>query len=171
MGREDGEVGDPEGQGLAGEQRRGRRGGLEAHGQKHHLPLGMGTGDLQGLQRRRDQPHIGAGGAGLEQACAAATGHPQHVAVGGEDHPRLQGQGDGGIEAVGRGDAHRTARAMDQMQIGGQQLIEPPAQDCVGLAATHLHQGPGTGGGRGELRGQRLHGRRAAGWLERRPTG
>ena len=43
-------------------------------------------------------------------------------------------------------DAHRAAGAVDEPQAGGQQLVEAPAHDGVGLAAADLHQGPGAGG-------------------------
>ena len=160
VGREDREVGQALGQGAAGQQGRGRRRGLEPHRQHHHLPPGVGAGQLQGLDGGGDQAHIGAGGPGGEQARPAAAGHPQHVAVGAEDHLRPPGQGLGCIQGGGRGHTHRAAGAMDQAQAGGQQLIEAPAQDRVGLATAHLHQGPGPGGDGGKFGRQLGHSRR-----------
>ena len=113
MGREQGEVGKALGPHSKGQHGRGGSGGFEAHGQEDHLAIGMGAGDGQGLQRGGEQPHIRPLGPQGEQAGGRAARHPQHVAVGAEDHPGAPGQGQGGIDRGGGGDTHRAARAMD----------------------------------------------------------
>ena len=158
MGAEDREVGDRQGPCLAGQQGGGRRRGFEAHRQEDHLPIGVGAGQRDRLLRGGEQLHRPTGGPHPQQIVAGHTsGHPQHVAVGGQDHLGPAGQGQGGIDGGGGRDAHRTAGPMEQLQAGRQQLVEAPAHDRVGLAAADLHHRPGAGGDRRQLGRQRRH--------------
>ena len=163
VGGQDREVGDRQGPRLPGQQGGSRRGGFKPHRQKHHLPLGVGAGQGDRLLGRREQLHVPPGGPHPQQVVAGqAAGNAQHVAVGGQDHLGPARQGQGRIDGGCGGDAHRTAGAMEQLQAGRQQLIEAPAHDRVGLAAAHLHHGPGAGGDRRQLSRQRRHLRRTA---------
>ena len=67
---QDGEVGQAA---LAGQQQRaghGRRRGLEADADEHELALGLGGGQVDGVDRRVDDAHVGPGGALAGQAAA-----------------------------------------------------------------------------------------------------
>ena len=152
MGQQHAEIGQPQLPRLAQQQGRGRCRGFKTHRQKHHLALRARLGQGDGLQGRSEQAHIAAGGPHAEQigACGAAW-HPQHVAVGAEDHLRPGRQLQGPIDELSRSHTHRTAGPMDQPQPWRQQLVEPPAQDGVGLPATHLHHRPGAAGAGSQL--------------------
>jgi hypothetical protein len=156
VGHQQREIGQAQRQGLAGQQGGGRRRGLEPHRQEHHLALGVLLGQADRLQGGGEQAHVAAAGPHAQQVVAAgAAGHPQHVAVGAEDHLGAAGQLQGRIDGGRRRHAHRAAGPVDQPQPRRQQLVQPPAHDRVGLAAAHLHQRPGAGHtgrqGRGQL--------------------
>jgi len=143
MGIQQRQVGDPQRQGLARQQCRGRGRGLEAHRQKHHLALGVPAGQRQGLQRFGEQPHVAAGGPHRQQRLGTFSRHPQHVAIGAENQLRPQRQPQRLLDRGSGRDAHRAAGPVDQSQPLRQQLIEAPAHDRVGLPAADLHQRPG----------------------------
>jgi hypothetical protein len=65
--------------GLQQRHRGGRRRGLEADGEEYHLACGLAAGQGQGVERRVDHAHLGATGAGGEQATVIA-GYAHHVA-------------------------------------------------------------------------------------------
>ena len=47
--------------------RRGRRGGFEADGEEHDVLVGIVDGDLERVERRVDEAHVGAARLGLER--------------------------------------------------------------------------------------------------------
>ena len=106
----------------------------------------VGLRDAHGVERRVDDPHVGAAALQREQV-AARAGHPQHVAERGEDHVRAAGDGVRLVDHLQRGDADRAAGAVHQLDRGRQHAVDAVADDRVGLAAADLHQHPGLGGG------------------------
>ena len=63
----------------------GRRRSFESHGKKYYLLVGIGFCDLQTIERRIDDAHVGALGFDGEEIGLGA-GHAQHVAEGGKNH-------------------------------------------------------------------------------------
>ena len=116
----------------------GRRGGLEADGEEDDVAVGVADGELQGVERRIDHPHVGAGRLGIEQALAA-SGHLHHVAVGREDHAPL-GDRDRVVHPPHGDDAHRASGAVHQLDAIRQELIEAVLVDRVRVPAAHLHE-------------------------------
>ena len=86
----------------------GRRGGLEANGEKHDLSLGVFPGDAQGVEGGVDHSDVGSAALGPEQVGGRA-GDPEHVAEGAQDHAGLFGDGDRALDHLQRRDADRTA--------------------------------------------------------------
>ena len=133
-----------------------RRGGLETDGEEHHLPVGILAGNLQGIQRRIQRPHLAAGGP-CGQQVAPGAGHAQHVAEGAQDGARGQGDSDGLVDGFQRRDADRAAGPVNQLDAGGQQPVDAVLEDGMRLPAADLHDGPGSGAGPGDRIGQGSH--------------
>jgi hypothetical protein len=81
---QDGEVVQTEPGGLGNGHGVGRRRRLEADGEEDDLPVRICGRDPHRVQRRVDDPHIGAAGLEREQVRRGA-GDAEHVAVAGED--------------------------------------------------------------------------------------
>ena len=62
-----------------------------------------------------------------------------HVAEAGEDHAVLVGQRDPVVDPPHRDHAHRTARAVHELDVGRQQVVDAVLVDRVGVPAAHLH--------------------------------
>ncbi len=144
------EVGQPELAGLEDRHRIGRRGRLEPDAEEDHLAAGVLPGYLNGVERRVDDSHIAALALDPEQVLAAA-GDAQHVAERAEDHAGAGGDRQGLVDHLERGDAHRAAGAMDQLDLGRQQLVDPVADDRVRLPTADLHDRPGPRGDPADL--------------------
>ena len=114
----------------------GRR--LEADREEHHLAVRVLAGDAQGVERRVDHPHVGALGLRLEQR-PVGPGDAHHVAEAGEDHARLAGDRDAVVHPPHGDDADGTPRAVHQLDVGGQQVVDPVLVDGVRVPAAHLH--------------------------------
>ena len=116
---------------LARHQQRaghGRRRRLEADADQHELALGLGGGELEGVGRRVDDAHVGAGGA-LGGQTAVRARHAHEVAEGDDGDLGQARQGDHHVEVADRGHADRTARAGDQAHAGRQQVAQAVARD------------------------------------------
>ena len=122
-----------------------RRGRFEADGEEDDLAVGIGRRDPNRVQRRVDDPHVGAAGFQAQQI-RRRSGNAQHVAVAGEDDVRPGGDGQGLVDLLERRHANRAAGAVDHPHAGRQRLVDPLLDEGVGLAAADLHQGPGPGG-------------------------
>ena len=121
------------------QRQRGRRGGrLEADGEEHDLAVRVLARDPQRVERRVDHPDVGALRLGVEQRVLRAR-YAQHVAEAGEDHPLVARDRDAVIDPAHRNHAHRAARAVDELDVRGQQVVDPVLVDRVGVPATHLH--------------------------------
>ena len=133
------EVGDALGL-RALERQRGRgRGRLEADREEDDLAVGVLLGDPQRVERRVDHPHVGALRLGLEQRAVRAR-HAHHVAEAGEDHARLVGDRDAVVDAPHRDHADRAARAVHELDVRGQQVVDAVLVDRVRVAAADLHE-------------------------------
>ena len=120
---------------------RGRRRGLEADGEEHHLPCRVRSRQGEGVAHGVDHAHVGTSGAGLEQALAAAAGHAQHVAVGTQDDLGVfRREAQGHVEAADRQHAHGAARAVDQVDVGRQQVGYAVAEDGMRVTPAELHE-------------------------------
>jgi len=126
----------PDGHGVGG------RGGLEAHGEEHHLALRIIARDLEGVEWRIDDADVAAGGLGVQQA-ARGTGDAQHVAEGAEDGLGARGDLHRFIDQLDGGHANRAAGTVNQGDLGRQQVLEAALENGVGLAAADFHDGPG----------------------------
>ena len=122
--------------------RGGRRGGLEADGEEHHLALRVVAGDLQRVGRRVDHAHI----ARRAPWPAAATGrreagHPQHVAVGAQDDAGARSASAIAMSTRPIGSTHTGQPGPWIMRtLARQQVGDAVAEDGVGVAAAELHQ-------------------------------
>jgi hypothetical protein len=74
----------------------------------------------------------------LERAPVRA-GHPHHVAERREHHPRLAAEREAIVDAPHRQHADRTAGSVDQLDIGGENVLQAEAIDGVRVATAHLH--------------------------------
>lgn len=122
----------------------GRCRGLKADAEEHDLTVGVLARQFDGIERRVDDSHITAAAFDREQILTAPR-HTQHVAERTEDHARLRGDGQRLIDHLERRDAHRAARAVDQLDLVRKQLVDAVADDRVRLAAADLHQRPRAG--------------------------
>ena len=133
------EVGDALGLGAHERQRGRRRRRLEADGEEDDLAVGVLLGDAQRVERRVDHPHVGALRLGVHER-AVGAGHPQHVAEAGEDHAGLVGDRDAVVDAAHRDHADRAAGAVDELDVGRQQVVDAVLVDRVRVAAADLHE-------------------------------
>ena len=92
----------------------GRRRGLEADAEEHHLPVGVVGGDPGGVQRGVDDPDVAPAGPHTEQVMLAAR-HPQHVAERAEDDVIAGGDLQRPVDHLQRRDAYRAAGAVDEL--------------------------------------------------------
>ena len=97
MGRHDEKVVQPL---LVGRQDGGGNGrgrGFEAHPQKNHPLVRILLGQVDRIEGRVDDAHIGPFGLLSLQGGTAAR-HPDEIAEGGHDGVRLSGKGDEGVD-------------------------------------------------------------------------
>ena len=119
-------------------QCRGGSRGFKADGEKHHVLVGIGLRQFQRVGRRIDDAHIHPARFVFERAAVRAR-NAHHVAKGGEDDVGLLGDREPVVDSAHRQHAHRAARAVDQVDIGGQQILQPEAIDGVGVSAANFH--------------------------------
>ena len=84
---------------------------------------GILLGDAHRFDGGIDHAHIPAGSLDRKQILLG-TGHAQHVAVRGEDDILARGDGNGFIHQFQRGDAYRTAGAVNEFDLLGQQVVQ-----------------------------------------------
>jgi hypothetical protein len=135
---EHGEVLDALGLGLQDGERGARHGGLEAEAEEHDLPLGMPAREPERIQRRVDDPHVGALRLGLQQTLARAW-HAHGVAEGRENDLGPLRQRHAVVDPAARQHADRAAGAVHQFDRLGQHLLEAVAEDRMGVPAAHFH--------------------------------
>ena len=99
---------------------------------------GVPPRELECVERGIDHPDVRSAGLRLQQR-AAAAGDAHHVTEGGEDHPRLLGQGDRVVDAAHGYDANRTARTVHEVDLGRDELLDPVLVDGVRVPTAHLH--------------------------------
>ena len=127
-------------------------GGLEAHGEEDDLPVGAVAGDLEGVQRGVNHSHVAARGLRGEEVPVAPR-HPEHVPERGEDHAGARRDVDRLVYQFEGRDTDGAARPVEQGYEVRQQLVDAVTDNGVGLAATHLHDGPRAGGDGRDLSG------------------
>ena len=74
----------------------------------------------------------------FERASVRAR-NAHHVAKGGEDDVGLLGDREPVVDSSHRQHANRTARAVDQVDIGRQQILKPKPVDGVCMSAANFH--------------------------------
>ena len=149
----------------------GGRGGLEPDGEEDHAACGLGFGQLERVERRVDDAHVGPFGPRTLEARAAA-GHAHHVAEGGEGHAVAAGHPDGGVHHAHRRHTHGATRAAEELDRGREHRADAAAEEGHGVGAAHLHQAhraagqalgtlvdqaDAVGDGRGEVTGRNRH--------------
>ena len=97
---------------------------------------------LHRVHRRIRDADVCAGGLNGEQVGLAA-GHPEHVAERAEDHLGPGGDLERFVNQFERRDADRTAGAVDERDLPGQQFVEAEFDDGMRLAAADFHERPG----------------------------
>ena len=103
------------------------------------MAIGVVDGDLERVERRVHEPHVGAAGVGLDQISLRPR-HSHHVAECGEDDAGLLGQPHRVVDAAHRDDAHRASGPVDELDRFGQEMLDSVAVDGVSMAAAHLHE-------------------------------
>src|SRR5262249_46575912 len=63
-----------------------------------------------------------------------------HVAEAGEEHARLAGDGDAVVDPAHGNDAHRAAWTVDELDVGGQQVVDAVLVDRVRVPGAHFHE-------------------------------
>ena len=119
VAHQQGQVGDSLQQGSPGQQGRCGSRGFEANGQEHHQPIGMVLGHGENVEGAVHHAHIAALGPHRQQVAALAARYPQHVAEGAEDHLGPCRQLQGLVDPLAGGNAHGTAGAVDEANVGG----------------------------------------------------
>ena len=145
VGDEHRKVAQPELAGLEDGHCVGWGGGLKADAEKDDLAGGVGLGQPDGVEGGIDDADIGPFAFDPEEIFGAA-GHAQHIAERTEENAGLGGDGEGLVEDFEGGDADRAAGPVDQLDRGGEELVDAVAEDGVGLSAADLHDCPGAGG-------------------------
>jgi hypothetical protein len=120
-------------------ERRGGRGGLEPDREEDDLLVRVLLGNPEGIERRVDHAHVGAVGLCVEQRTVRAR-DPQHVPEAREDHVLLMGKRDAIVHATHRDHAYGTPRTVHQLDVLGQEIIDPELVDRVRVASADLHQ-------------------------------
>ena len=145
MGDEHGEILQPQLFGLIDRHGIGRCGRLKANAKEDHFPLRVLLGNLHSVQRRIDNAHLPALAFNAKEIFAAA-GDAQHVAKGAEDDIGLRGNRQRLVDHCQRGDTDGATRAVDQLDLLWQQLVNAVADDRMGLPAADFHDGPRASG-------------------------
>ena len=68
------------------------------------------------------------------------AGHAHHVAERGEDHVRILRHRQPVVDAAHGQHAYRAARAVHQLDVRRQQILQAEAIDGVRVAAAHFHE-------------------------------
>ena len=119
--------------------RGGRRRGFEADREEHDVTIGVVDRDLECVERRVHESHVGAARLRLDEV-ALGTGHPHHVAERREDDAGLFGQPHRVVDAPHRDHADRAPGSVHQFDGLGQQMLDAVAVDGVRVTAAHLHE-------------------------------
>ena len=102
------------------------------------MAVGVAPRELERVGRRVDDADVHSPGLVLQRA-AVRAGDPHHVAERGEDQPRLAAEGESVVNPAHRQHADRTARAVDQLDVGREDVLEAETVDGVRMSAAHLH--------------------------------
>ncbi len=127
---------------LAGMQegdRRGRGSGLESDGEEHHGAFGVLDSDLQRVERRVHETHVGAACLGPQQV-AVASRNPHHVAERREDDAGCLGDRDGVVDPSHGDHADRATGAVDELDGLRQHVLDAVAIDGMGVPTAHFHE-------------------------------
>jgi len=73
--------------------------------------------------------------------------HAQHVAEGAEGEARARRERERAVDHLERRDADGAAGSVDELHARRQQSVQAELEDGVGLAATDLHERPGSARG------------------------
>ena len=106
--------------------------------------LGIGARDFKAIDRRINDPHVGAARF-QHQQIELRTGHPQHVAERAKNHVGPLRDGVRLVDHLQRSDADRAAGAVHELHLLRQQMVDAIFDDGVGLSAADFHQDPWPG--------------------------
>ena len=113
---------------------------LEADCEEDDVAVGVLACQAQRVEWRVDHSHVGPARLCVEQR-PVGRGHAQHVGKGREDHSVLLGNRDRVVLAARRDHADRAARAVHELNLGWQQVLDAVAVDRVRMpAGGDLHQ-------------------------------
>ena len=96
----------------------GRRRGLEADREEHHLPIRVLAARSSGSPSASRRSYVSAGRPHLKQI-AVRAGHAQHVAERAEDHVGAPRDGMRAVDHLQRRHAYRTPRPVHQFDFRG----------------------------------------------------
>ena len=135
----------PEPLGLVDRHRVGRRGGLEADAEEHHLPVGVLPGQLQRVERRVDDAHVAALALDPEQVLARCRAPAACRRRSRRSRPGRAAISSA-LSMISSGVTHTGQPGpVDQLDLVGQQLVDAVPDDRVGLPAADLHHRPAAG--------------------------
>ena len=118
---------------------RRRRRRLEPDGEEHHLAVRVVGRELQRVERRVDEAHVGTPRLGLEEVSVAA-GHAHHVAERREDDAGRLRDRDGVVDATHRDHADGAARPVHELDVRREHVLDAVSVDGVRVPAAHLHE-------------------------------
>ena len=141
MGDQHGEVVQPQPGRLHHGHGVGRRGGLEAHGEEHHLPLRVLLGQRHGVHRRVDDPHVAAFRLHREQVLRPSRARAACRRTSRRSPPaaRRWRRPCRSSPAASRTPGSPGRESSD---LARQHLVQAEADDGMGLAAADLHDVP-----------------------------
>ena len=111
----------------------GRGGGLEPDAEEDDLPVGVLLSQPDRVERRVDDAHVAALAFTRNRSCSlpgtrSMSPNEQKITSGTRgDRQRL-------VDHLQRGDAHRAAGTVDQLDLGRQQLVDAVADDASASA-------------------------------------
>ena len=147
---EHGEVGQTTSTRLVDGHGVGRRRRLETDGEEDDLTVGLGFGDVDRIERRVHDPDVGSAGP-CRVEIAVRSGYPQHVTERAEDDVGSSRQLQAPVDRLERGHTDRAAGAVNELDLGRQELVDAVTDDRVGLPAADLHDRPVAGRCRRDL--------------------
>ena len=138
IGREQGEIRHPVGDGLFDGQARRRCRRFKADGQEDDVFIRVRLGIVVGIEGRIDDFHMSPLTAGVSQAHRTA-GDADEVTKGADGDAFFQSQPDSLVDIADRRDADRAARSGNDVDLGRQDLADALSEDFMGVGPADFH--------------------------------
>src|SRR5580700_1215221 len=117
-----------------------RRGGrLEADREEHDMLVRIGSGKLERIRRRINNPYVSTACLMFERTSVRAR-DAHHIAEGGENDVGILRHRHPIIDPAHGQYAHRATRPVNQFNVVRQNVLQPEPIDRVRMSAAHLHQ-------------------------------